>query len=118
MIQWVKNLPAMQETKETQFRSLGWEDPLEERTWQPTPVLPGKSHGWSNLMGYSPKGCKQSDMTEGTEHVCILREFPRGTAEDSGSMPGWGIKIPSPVAKSKQTNKKTVYSRHWRNQSK
>ena len=27
MTQWVKNLPAMQET---QIQSLGWEDPLEE----------------------------------------------------------------------------------------
>ena len=26
----VKNLPAMQEMQETQVRSLGWEDPLEE----------------------------------------------------------------------------------------
>ena len=26
----VKNLPAMQKTQETQVRSLGWEDPLEE----------------------------------------------------------------------------------------
>ena len=26
----VKDLPAMQETQETQLRSLGWEDPLEE----------------------------------------------------------------------------------------
>ena len=26
----VKNLSAVQETQETQFRSLGWEDPLEE----------------------------------------------------------------------------------------
>ena len=25
-----KNLPAMQETQETQVQSLGWEDPLEE----------------------------------------------------------------------------------------
>ena len=30
MAQWVKNLPAMQETKETCVRSLGWEDPLEK----------------------------------------------------------------------------------------
>ena len=28
--QWVKNLPAMQETQETWVWSLGWEDPLEE----------------------------------------------------------------------------------------
>ena len=39
----VKNLPAMLEMQETQVRSLGWEDPLEE-VWQPTPVfLPGES---------------------------------------------------------------------------
>ena len=31
MAQWVKNLPAMQETQETQVRSLHWEDPPEEK---------------------------------------------------------------------------------------
>ena len=30
MAQWIKNLPAMQETEETQIQSLGQEDPLEE----------------------------------------------------------------------------------------
>ena len=30
MAQWVKNLPAMLETKEMWVQSLGWEDPLEE----------------------------------------------------------------------------------------
>jgi len=35
------------------------------RKWQPTPVfLPGKSHGWRNLVGYSPRGCKELDTTE------------------------------------------------------
>ena len=35
------------------------------RQWQPTPVLlPGKSHGWRSLVGCSPWGCKESDMTE------------------------------------------------------
>ena len=35
------------------------------RKWQPTPVfLPGKSHGWRNLVGCSPWGCKESDTTE------------------------------------------------------
>ena len=34
------------------------------RKWQHTPVfLPGKSHGWSNLAGFSPWCCKESDMT-------------------------------------------------------
>ena len=36
------------------------------RQWQPTPVLlPGKSHGQRSLIGSSPWGCKESDMTEG-----------------------------------------------------
>ena len=26
--------------------------------------LPGKSHGWRSLVGYSPWGHKESDMTE------------------------------------------------------
>ena len=35
------------------------------RKWQPTPVLlPGKSHGQRNLVGYSPWGCKELDTTE------------------------------------------------------
>ena len=35
------------------------------RQWPPTPVLLlGKFHGWRSLVGYSPQGCKESDMTE------------------------------------------------------
>ena len=35
------------------------------RKWQPTPVfLPGEFHGQRSLVGYSPRGCKESDMTE------------------------------------------------------
>ena len=35
------------------------------RKWQPTPVfLPGKSHGLRSLVGYSPRGRKESDTTE------------------------------------------------------
>ena len=38
---------------------------LWRRKWQPTPVLlPGKSHGWRSVVGYSPWGRKQSDTTE------------------------------------------------------
>ena len=33
--------------------------------WHPTPVLlPGKSHGRRSLVGCSPWGCEESDMTE------------------------------------------------------
>ena len=38
------------------------------RARQPTPVLlPGESHGHRSLVGYSPQGCKELDMTE---HAC------------------------------------------------
>ena len=53
-----KRLPAMQETW---VRSLGWEDPLEK---QMAVFLPGESHGQRSLVGYSPRGLKELDMTE------------------------------------------------------
>ena len=35
------------------------------RQWHPTPaLLPGKSHGWRSLVGCSPWGRTESDMTE------------------------------------------------------
>ena len=35
------------------------------RKWQPTPVfLLGKFHGQRSLAGYSPRGCRELDMTE------------------------------------------------------
>ena len=38
---------------------------LWRRKWQHTPVLlPGKSHGQSSVVGYSPRGRKESDTTE------------------------------------------------------
>ena len=40
------------------------------RKWLPTPVfLPGKYHGQRNLLGYSPRGYKDSDTTEPVTHV-------------------------------------------------
>ena len=62
----VKNLPAVQETQETWVRSLGWEDPLVEEMAAHSRILAGKSHGQSSLVGYSPKGRKESDTTEHT----------------------------------------------------
>ena len=39
--------------------------PSRRRQWHPTPVLlPGKSHGQRSLVGCSPWGRKESDMTE------------------------------------------------------
>ena len=58
--QRVKNPPAM---PETWVRSLGWEDPLEEEMATHSSILAGESHGQRSLVGYSPRGHKESDTT-------------------------------------------------------
>ena len=41
------------------------------RKWQPTPVfLPGKSHGWGSLVGYSPQGPKSWTRLSDFTHSC------------------------------------------------
>ena len=38
---------------------------FQRRQWHPTPgLLPGKSHGWRSLVGCSPWGHEELDMTE------------------------------------------------------
>ena len=45
------------------------------RKWQPTPViLPRESHGQRSLEGYSPRGCKELDMTEQLTLLCPVPE--------------------------------------------
>ena len=62
------------------LRYTALEGPVE-RAWQPTPVfLPGKSHGRRSLVGYSPWGRKESDMTERVTHTHTHRHtHPWGT---------------------------------------
>ena len=59
--QTVKCLPAM---RETWVQSLGQEDPLEKEMATHSSTLARKSHGQRNLVGYSPWGRKELDMTE------------------------------------------------------
>ena len=56
------NLSAMQETW---VRSLAQEDPLEEEHGNPLQYSGLENpHGQRSLEGYSPRGCKEPDMTE------------------------------------------------------
>ena len=62
----VKNPPAnagdMQYGLDPWVGKIPW-----KRAWQPTPgFLPGESPGQRSLVGYSPWGRKESDMTEVT----------------------------------------------------
>ena len=61
MAQTVKCLPVV---RETLVRSLGWEDALEKEMATHSSTLPGKLHGLRSLVGYSPWGPKELDMTE------------------------------------------------------
>ena len=52
---------------------------LRRRQWHPTPVLlPGKSHGWRSLVGCSPWGREESDMTERLDFNFSLSGFGEG----------------------------------------
>ena len=58
----VKNLPANAENESLIPESGRF---LGEGEWLPTPVfLPGEFHGQRSLVGYSPWGYKESNMTE------------------------------------------------------
>ena len=45
-------------------RSLGWGDPLEKEMATHSSILPGESHGQRGLMGYSPWGRKELDISK------------------------------------------------------
>ena len=49
---------------ETQVWSLVQEDPLGREWWPALVFLPGESHEQRRLMGFSPWGHKESDMTD------------------------------------------------------
>ena len=64
----VKNPPSM---PETWVRSLGWEDSPGRGHGNPLQYSCLENpHGQRSLVGYSPWGCKESDMTERLNTFC------------------------------------------------
>ena len=59
--QTVKRLPTMQETG---VQSLGQQDPLEKAMATHSRTLAWKIPRTEELVGYSPRGRKESDMTK------------------------------------------------------
>ena len=59
-----QKLKRLTPVRETWVQSLGQEDPLEKEMATPPVFLLGESHGQRSLVGYSPRGCKESDTIE------------------------------------------------------
>ena len=70
----------MQEMEETQVQSLHQEDSLEKEMATHSSFLAWKISGQRSLVGYSPWGCKESDMAEQLTHTVVvawIRNTPR-----------------------------------------
>ena len=79
MVLVVMNLPArVGDIKTRGFDS--WVGKIPWRSaWQPTPVfLPRESLGQRSLVGYSPQGCKELDMTEQLSRQSRTQQGMRG----------------------------------------
>ena len=64
---------------------------MSRRQWQPTTaLLPGKSHGRRNLVGYSPWGREESVMTERLHFHFSLSCIGEGMATHSSTL-AWRI---------------------------
>ena len=62
----------------------GW-----KKQWQPTPVLlPGNSHGWRSLVGYSPWGRKESDTAERLHFHALEKEMATHSPVLAWRIPG------------------------------
>ena len=61
----VKNLPTSRSCRRQALDPWVGKIPWR-RAWQPTPGLPGESHGQRSLVGCSPQGHKELDMTQST----------------------------------------------------
>ena len=90
------------------------------RKWQPTPVLlPGKFQGWRSLVGYSPWGRKESDLTE-----CLILCYLKDETENVSEPVLWGaylqqwssvrpaLELPVECFTKKKKKKKTTSTSH------
>ena len=76
---------------ETRVQSLGWEDPLEEGMAITPVFLPRESGGRRSLVGYSPYGHKELDLTEllcskvlGEAHMVVVNTKKKLWLKSSG----------------------------------
>ena len=92
--QRLKRLPGMWEIRVWRPGSDPWVGKIPwRRKWQPTPAfLPGESHGGRSLVGYSPRGCKESDTTE-LLHSLNARLSCSGIGEPLKIVEQWKVQL-------------------------
>ena len=90
MALWVKNSLAMQGTQETQIRSLGWEDPLEEEMETHSSILAWKIPWIEESSGLWSKGSQRvrhdwaaAVTLKGAAHTFICKWPGPSISEDS-----------------------------------
>ena len=76
MAQWVKHLPAVQETQEMQVRFLSREDPLEEEMATHSSTLAWRTPWTGSLAGSSSKGGQELAMTVTSAEGCFAELCP------------------------------------------
>ena len=80
--------PASGSYPRSQFFASGSQS-IWRRQWHPTPVLlPGKSHGWRSLVGCSPWGREESDMTERLHFYALEKEMATHSSVLAWRIPG------------------------------
>ena len=78
--QRLKHLPPM---RETQVRSLGWEDPLGKVMVTHSSILAWRIPWTESLVGCSPGGCEESDTTERLHQTTSTRLYAGGELQGS-----------------------------------
>ena len=62
LAQWIKNLPAVQETQDIQVRSLGWEDPPEKEMATNSSILIWEMPWTEEPGGLQPEGLQRVEL--------------------------------------------------------
>ena len=87
LLRWLGGKEATCQCRRHDFDPWVMKIPLN-RKWQPTTVfLPGRFHGLGNLVGYSPRGHRESDMTEMHASTCAGGGF--GCVQTMSFTTGW-----------------------------
>ena len=73
MAQWVKNVPAMQETQETRIWSLCWVDPLQKEMATQSSILAPKIPGTEEPGRPQFNGSQRAEHNWVTKHTHTLK---------------------------------------------